>query len=103
MNRTFIIPSNLDDATALVLEEIGCISMQVRHSETIVMISADDLCYFWKRLKEETSFSYSGIHYSHYKAAAHSERLSHFLHINSHSLLAQVARQTDEVMVLPSC
>ena len=35
LNGTFITPSDLDDATALVLEDIGRIGMQVRHGETI--------------------------------------------------------------------
>ena len=71
LNRTFIIPSDLDDATALVLEEIGRIGIQVRHGKTIVTISVDDFCHFWKRLKEGTSSSYYGIHYGHYKASVH--------------------------------
>ena len=53
--------------------------MQVRHGKKIVMKSAEELCYFWKRVKEVTAFSYSSIHYGHYKPAAHSERLSYFL------------------------
>ena len=72
LNATFIIPLQLDDATALVLEEIERIDMQVRHGETIVTISADEFYYFWKRVKEGTAYSYSGIHYGYYKATAHS-------------------------------
>ena len=79
LNGTFITPSDLDDATALVLEYIGHIGMQVRNGETIVTISADKFYYFWKRVKEVTASSYSGIHYGHYKAEAHSELLLHFL------------------------
>ena len=79
LNQTFIIASNLDDVTDLVLEEIGNIGMQVRHGEMIVTISADEFCYFWKRVKKGTASSYSGIHYGDYKAAAHSEQLLHFL------------------------
>ena len=79
LNGTFIIPSDLDDATTLVLEEIGRIIMQVRHGETIATISADEFCYFLKMVKEGTASSYSGVHYVHYKAAAHSERLLNFL------------------------
>ena len=73
LNGTFIISSDLDNATALVLEEIGHIGMQVSHGKTIITVSADKLCCFWKRVKEGTSSSYSGIHYGHYKTAAHSE------------------------------
>ena len=73
LNRTFIIPSDLDYVTALVPEEIGHISMQVRHGETKITISADKFYYFWNGVKEGTLSSYSGIQYGHYKAAAHSE------------------------------
>ena len=53
--------------------------MQVKPGETTVTVSADELCYFWKRVKEGTASSYLVIHYGHYKAAAHSERISRFL------------------------
>ena len=42
-------------------------------------ISTEEFQYFWKRIKEGTASFYSRIHYDHYKAAAHSGRISTFL------------------------
>ena len=41
-----------------------------------IVVTEEDFQHYWRRAKERTSFSYSGIHFSHYKAAAHSDYLS---------------------------
>ena len=76
---TFEIPDEIDDATALVLEEIGRIGVQMTSGEITLTITPEEFQYFWKRIKEGTASSYSGIHYGHYKAAAHSDKISSFL------------------------
>ena len=76
---TFEIPDEIDDATALVLEEIGRIGVQMTNGEITLTITPEEFQYFWKRIKEGTASSYSGIHYGHYKAAAHSDKISSFL------------------------
>ena len=75
----FDIPDEVDDATAMILEEIGEIGIQLTNGEITVEITKEEFQYFWKRIREGTASSYSGIHYGHYKAAAHSEKISNFL------------------------
>ena len=79
MEGTYDIPDEVDDATALILEEIGRIGVKLSDGEVTVTITPEEFQYFWKRIREGTASSYSGIHYGHYKAAAHSSRLSSFL------------------------
>ena len=76
---TYEIPAEVDDATALILEEIGRIGVDLSNGDTTITITPEEFQYFWKRVKEGTASSYSGIHYGHYKAAAHSEKISSFL------------------------
>ena len=64
---------------ALILEEIGKISVNMTNGDATITITQEEFQYFWKRVKERTSSSLSGIHYGHYKAAAHSNRISGFL------------------------
>ena len=73
------IPNELDDATALILQEIGRVGIQLTNGEVTIKITPEEFQYFWKRIREGTASSYSGVHYGHYKAAAHSEKLSRFL------------------------
>ena len=41
-----------------------------------ITVTKEDYQYFWQRIKERTSSSFSGIHYGHYKACSHSDLLS---------------------------
>ena len=73
------LPEDLDDATTLLLQEIGRVGIQLTNGEVKIDISPEEFQYFWKRIREGTASSYSGVHYGHYKAAAHSEKISQFL------------------------
>jgi len=75
----FDIPDDVDDATALILEEISSIGVKLTNGEISITITAEEFRYFWKRIKERTASSYSRIHYGHYCAAAHSDKISSFL------------------------
>ena len=75
----FDISDDIDDVTALILEEIGRVGVQVFNGNVAIDISSDEFQYFWRRIKEGTESSISGIHYDHYKAVAHSYRISGFL------------------------
>jgi hypothetical protein len=49
-------------------------------------ITRQDFQHHWRRSKERTSSSVSGLHYGHYKAATHSELLSEI-----HALMTELA------------
>ena len=60
----------MDPATKLILEEIGKLGMKIVNGEgSKIIITPEDFKQFWKRVKEFTSLSMSGVHYGHYKAA----------------------------------
>jgi hypothetical protein len=69
ITKTYVIPSDMDPATKLILEEIGDLGVKLINKEgTETVITPEDLTQFWKRVGEFTSSSMSGIHYGHYKA-----------------------------------
>jgi len=76
---SFVIPDELDDATVLILEKIDRIGDQLSNGEVIIEITAEEFQYFWKKVCKNTASSVSGFHYGHYKAAAHSQKISEFL------------------------
>ena len=67
---TYKIPSDIDPATKLILEEIGKLGIKLVNEEgTEIIITPEDFQRFWNRVGEFTSSSMSGVHYRHYKAA----------------------------------
>ena len=76
---TYDIPEEVDDATAMILTEIGKIGVHLTNGDTTITITPEEFQFFWRRIREGTASSYSGVHYGHYKAAAHSDRISSFL------------------------
>ncbi len=67
---TYDIPSDLDPATKLILEEIGKLRIKIVNGEgSKIVITPEDLKRFWRKVKEFTSLSMSGVHYGRYKAA----------------------------------
>ena len=66
----FDIPTDLNPATIMVLEEIGKVGMKLVNGEgKLIEVSSDDSKRFWKKVNKFTLFSASGIHNGHYKAA----------------------------------
>lgn len=76
---SFKIPDEISDATALILEKIGRIGMQMTNGDVTITITQEEFQYFLKKACTGTASSYSGIHYRHYKTAAHSENISGIL------------------------
>jgi hypothetical protein len=77
---TYDIPSNLDPATKLILEEIGKLGIKiVNGEENKIIIMPDDFKHFWKKVNKFTSLSMSGVQYGHYKAAVQDEMSSEVL------------------------
>jgi hypothetical protein len=67
---TYEIPSDMDPATTMILEQIGRLGVKLVNKEgTEIIITPEDFKIFWKKLGEFTSSSMSGVHYGHYKAA----------------------------------
>jgi hypothetical protein len=67
---TYYIPLDMDPATKMILEEIGRLGMKIVNGEgSKIVITPEDLKRFWRKVKEFTSSTMSGVHYGHYKAA----------------------------------
>ena len=62
MEGSYEIPDDLDDATTLILEEIGRLGVQLTNGEITIEITPEEFQYFWKRIREGTASSYSGVH-----------------------------------------
>ena len=74
---TYEIPSDLDPATKLILEEIGSLCMKIFNSKgSKIVITPEDFKRFWWKVNEFTSLSMSGVHYGHYKAAIQDDIIS---------------------------
>ncbi len=74
------IPSDLDPATKLVLEEIGKVGIKIINGEgSEIVITPNDFKHFWRKVNKFTSSSMSGVHYGHYKAAIQDELISEAL------------------------
>ena len=71
LDGTFVPPGGTDGPTRIILEEISNIWHKMEEEEFDIVITRDDYQFFWKRLREKTASSYSGLHIGHYKAAAH--------------------------------
>ena len=76
LEGTFQPPEDADGPTLILLEEIARIWKKMEGGEVNIVISPEDFRYYWKRAKERTASSYSGLHFAHYKSAAFSDYLS---------------------------
>jgi hypothetical protein len=77
---TYNIPSDIDPATKLILEEIGKLGIKIVNGEgNEIIIMPDNFKHFWQKVNKFTSSSMSGVHYGHYKAAIQDERSSEIL------------------------
>ena len=76
LEGTYVFPSGVDPATKMLLEECSKMYMSMSREEVSIFVTADDYQYFWKRVKERTSSSYSRLHFEHYITAADSKILS---------------------------
>ena len=79
LEGTFAPPPDTDQRTILVLNEIAAIWKKIGDGEISIVISQEDYQYYWKRVKERTSSSISGLHFGHYKSIAYDDDLSRLL------------------------
>jgi hypothetical protein len=67
---SYNIPSDMDPATRLILEEIARLGIKLVNGEgNEIIIPPEEFKHFWKRVNKLTSSSMSGIHYGHYRAS----------------------------------
>ena len=76
LNGTYVFPPGTDPATKLLLEEAAITFGKMSSEEVATYVSVEDFQYFWKRVNERISSSYSGLHFGHYKAASFDVKLS---------------------------
>ena len=76
LEGTFVPPPGTDRPTMILLEEITRIWDKMGAGEVNIVISKEDFQHYWKHAKEHTLSSFSGMHFGHYKAAAHLDFLS---------------------------
>jgi hypothetical protein len=70
ISGTYDIPSDIDPATKLNLEEIGKLGIKIVNGKgSKIIITPEDFRRFWRKVNEFTSSSMSGVHYGCYKAA----------------------------------
>jgi len=77
LEGTFSCLPDLDDATKQFIEALQFPSPCSRASTVSAVLTPDDFIAHWKRAKERTSSSPSGLHFGHYKAATHLPKLAH--------------------------
>jgi hypothetical protein len=87
LEGTFICPAGVDKTTQLLIQLLKRPADSVFCIET--SITFKDFQQYWKRVRERTSSSIWGLHFSHWKAAAQSDELS-----ESHSLFMKIAIST---------
>jgi hypothetical protein len=67
---TYDIPSDMDHATKLILEEIGKLGAKLVNGKgNEIIITPEELKQFWSKVNKFTSSSMSGVQCGHYKAA----------------------------------
>ena len=66
-------------STTLVLEEIIRLFCTLHKGHSKIILEAEEFKYYWRRVREKTSSSISGLHFGHYKSAVYSPSLSDFL------------------------
>jgi hypothetical protein len=71
-------PEVFDQATRELCEECALIRKIIPKNSVKIKMSKEDYVAHWKRAKEETSSSRSGLHFGHYMAGIGSEYISHF-------------------------
>jgi hypothetical protein len=97
------IPWDVNNVTATIIEEIIRLFGQLREGHSVVDLTADQFWYYWRRFKEKTSSSISGLHAGHYKSATYSTLVTNFL-ARKITLVARAGvPRTDGGMVFRSC
>ena len=76
LEGTFKSPQGTDPAMVVILNKILRIWRLIGDGEVSIIITKEDFQHYWRRMKERTASSFSGRHFGHIAAAAHSDLLS---------------------------
>jgi uncharacterized protein (UPF0332 family) len=74
----YMYPEEFDQATKELCEECTLICTIIPKNLVNIKMTKEDYRAHWKRAKEETSSSFSGLHFGHYIAEIDSDYVSHF-------------------------
>ncbi len=78
MDGTYKYPEDFDTATRELCKECALIRQIIPEDSVGTKMTKEDFISHWKRAKEETSSSHSGLTFSHYMAGISSPYISHF-------------------------
>jgi hypothetical protein len=76
LEGTYDFPPDTDIWTKKILQEAHYTFSRMSGAEILTIITTEDFQDFWRRVDERTSSSFSGVTFSHYKAAATNPMLS---------------------------
>ena len=75
LHGDYDFPSDIDESTLLLMQQIAELFARNDGNTIDVIITAEDFRY-WKKAKEKTQSSRSGLHFGHYMAQAESDYLT---------------------------
>ncbi len=78
LDGTYEYPNNFDKATKELCQECTIIRQSIPRDYIDIKITRENHHTHWQQAKEETSSSYSGLHFGHYKAGSLSDYIDHF-------------------------
>jgi hypothetical protein len=78
LDGTYDFPSDMDKATRELFEEIAQVRTIIPLDSVMGVISRERWQQHWKKVKEDTSLSQSGLHFGHYIAGADCDYISQF-------------------------
>jgi hypothetical protein len=78
LDGSYDYPPDIDEATKELFEECAKIQMIVPANSVTGIISQERWQQQWKKVKEDTSLSPSGLHFGHYIAGADWDYISQF-------------------------
>ncbi len=76
LEGSFIFDEDADEATQDLFREIAVTQESVPKDSVRDVVTKGEWGNFWRKAREETSSSVSGLHFSHYKAGVSSDLIS---------------------------
>jgi len=77
LQGTFVCPPGVNDTTKQFIDALQFPSFQAWQAHVSVVLQPEDFIAHWRREKERTSSSPSGLHFGHYKATTQSPDIVH--------------------------